>query len=363
MAKRASNPASGSVDRCVGDSIRSRRLALGMNEGDLDKAIDEPRGSVAKFERAAKVVGAHQLYNLSRALGVPPSFFFQELENTVPSADVPGPTVVEEARQFLRLYHAIRDMELRRSLYDLVKSVAEDPVMGTVNLSVLAGDDLPATIDTALDGTGMISRGGFHPGADDGLPADTGTVVLIGNAGGAMWEPFSRQKRDEPHPMDGWARRVLTETAGKLDARVLFPFDGPPYYPFQRWAQRAEPVFPSPIGALVHPEFGLWHAYRGAFLFSEKLDWPEPPPLPSPCDSCPDKPCTTTCPVGAVSENGYDVPACVEHLKSDEGEDCMGHTCLARYACPVGDDYPYRPEQARFHMEKFLQARRTPKER
>ena len=122
---------------------------------------------------------------------------------------------------------------------------------------------------------GLIVRGGFHPDTSDGVPGNPGTLVLIGNAGPAMWEVFAKEHRGGPDPLDAWTRTVLGGVAAKLGATALFPFDGPPYLPFQRWAMRAEAVFPSPIGPLIHPEYGLWHAYRGALAFAEALDLPE----------------------------------------------------------------------------------------
>src|SRR4030095_137820 len=41
-----------------------------------------------------------------------------------------------------------------------------------------------------------------------------------------------------------------------------------------RWAMRAEAVAPSPLGILIHPDYGLWHAYRGALAFAERLALP-----------------------------------------------------------------------------------------
>ena len=35
---------------------------------------------------------------------------------------------------------------------------------------------------------------------------------------------------------------------------------------------RAEGLKPSPIGILMHPQFGLWHAYRGALLFDVEIE-------------------------------------------------------------------------------------------
>ena len=227
--------------------------------------------------------------------------------------------------------------------------------------------DRLAAVESALEGAGLAPRGAFHPLADDGVPAlgdgrAAGTLVLAGNVGRAMWQAFSRARRaeDEPNPLDAWTRRVLTALAADLGGDALFPFGGPPYHPFQRWAQRAEPVHRSPIGPLIHPDYGLWHAYRGALAFAGRFDLPPRDERPSPCESCADKPCLATCPVGALTLDGYDVAACAGHIASPAGEDCMALSCRARRACPEGRDYTYGPDQSRFHMEAFLRARPAP---
>jgi hypothetical protein len=189
---------------------------------------------------------------------------------------------------------------------------------------------------------------------------EAGTVVLVGVVGGRCWDAFqaAEESRQSPHPLDRWSRRVVTGLAAELGAEALFPFGGPPFLPFLRWARRAEAVHPSPIGPLIHPDYGLWHAYRGALAFAECLDLPPADQRPSPCDSCADKPCLTTCPVAAFSQTGYDVPACIGHLLGDSGGDCLGGGCLARRACPVGVAFQYPPAQMGFHMRAFLAANR-----
>ena len=223
-------------------------------------------------------------------------------------------------------------------------------------------------IEDALAGTGLIVRGGFHPSAEDRdeipgdeISRDVETVVLIGNAGPAMWQAFAvattpEARSGDAHPLDGWTEEVLTEASGRLGAKALFPFTGPPYLPFQRWALRAGGAHVSPIGPLIDPEYGLWHAYRGALAFDTRFDLPPTSDDPSPCEACADKPCLSTCPVAALAPGDYDVPACVAHVGSAAGGECLGGGCLARRACPVGRDYAQEPEQARFHMEKFLVA-------
>lgn len=214
------------------------------------------------------------------------------------------------------------------------------------------------TIAEALRPLGLIARGGFEPVADDGVPGTPSCVVMVGNAGPQVWPVFEAVRIDGPNPMNRWTRAVLDDVAQRLGATPHYPFSGPPWLPFQRWAQRAEAVFPSPIGMLIHHDHGLWHAYRGALAFDHAIDGlPARDARPSPCESCADKPCLTTCPVAAFDGERYDVDVCAGHLRRAEGADCLDLGCRARRACPVGRDAVYLPAQARFHMDAFLGAR------
>ncbi len=173
-----------------------------------------------------------------------------------------------------------------------------------------------------------------------------------------MWSSFERGRMDEPNALDNWTWRtlegLLPEITNQFGAAVaLYPFGGVPYHPFQRWAMRAECVHQSPIGPLIHPEFGLWHAYRGALVLQDVLDLPARQEMPSPCDACRDKPCLHTCPVNAFSFDGYDTTSCADHLTTPEGDICLERGCLARRACPVGQGYAYDEAQTRFHMGVF----------
>ena len=206
----------------------------------------------------------------------------------------------------------------------------------------------------ALAAHGLILRGGFHPGGDEAELAGIGTVVLAGNAGPAMWRAFEPHMDAAPNPLDRWTRRVIEPIAQKLGAGAVFPF-GEPLWPFQRWARRAECLHPSPIGALIHPQYGLWHAWRAALLFDERLALPPRAETPSPCESCVDKPCLTACPVGAFSRAGYDVHACAGYL-SRPAADCLAIGCHARNACPVGGVWRYPAAQIGFHMAAFAHA-------
>ena len=215
----------------------------------------------------------------------------------------------------------------------------------------------------ALGAHGLILRGGFHPVPADDVPPLTGgravrTLMLAGHGGPAMWLAFQASSPAGTHPLDGWSREVLGGIARKFDGGALLPGDGPPYLPFQRWAIKADAVSPSPIGVLIHPDFGLWHGYRGALIFAETLALPPADERPSPCETCTDRPCLSTCPVGAFSTSGYDVPRCVDYLDTPAGVDCLEIGCRARRACPIGRDATYTREQAAFHMAAFHRTNR-----
>lgn len=212
----------------------------------------------------------------------------------------------------------------------------------------------------ALARHGLAPVGAFHPAEDDGLPEGTGTLVLVGARGVGLWRAFTATPEFadmRPDPLDRWSRRVIEGIAREAGARALFPFDGPPWLPFPRWAVRGEGARPSPVGMQVSPARGLWLSYRGALAFAGRLD------LPAirenhPCSGCP-APCLTTCPAGAFAGGTYDVDRCAAHVASPEGRACREGGCLVRHACPAGRAATPPAAQSAFHMSAFLRARRA----
>ncbi|MCL6709440.1 hypothetical protein M8R20_20845 [Pseudomonas sp. R2.Fl] len=214
-------------------------------------------------------------------------------------------------------------------------------------------------IETALRPNGLFARGVAVFGEGEGPLLSNGasarSVVLVGNAGGSLWAPFERWRRETAsgkieHPLDTWSKTVIGAVAARSGATAYFPSD-PPYQPFQQWAKRAEGLQASPLGILIHPKYGLWHGYRGALGFAAELPASKEAG-DHPCDTCPDRPCLTTCPVGAVRSDGFNVRDCRTHLAGPAGQaGCMTQGCLARNACPIGDGYRYSEGQIRFHMQ------------
>ncbi len=205
---------------------------------------------------------------------------------------------------------------------------------------------------SALENHGLQSMGGFAIAPDDDLPLASGTVLLVGPDEPRFWAVFSTsaQYRDGlADPLDRWSRAALEPIARAFGGHALYPFGGPPYHPFHTWALRTGRSWASPIGFLVHDQAGLFASYRGALVLPWAMDLTT---AERPCDTCPDQPCKTACPVNAFA-NGYDVDACKTYLRSAAGTDCMTRGCAARSACPVGQGRR-QPAQDAFHMEAFL---------
>lgn len=226
------------------------------------------------------------------------------------------------------------------------------------------GADHPlASIEARAAAVGLGVRGAFHPVGDVAqllarLAAPNGTCVLLGFTGSMQWPHFvsSVEANDGlPDPLDRWSRRLISALAQEFGAGELYP-SGEPRVPFQRLAAQAEPVHPSPIGLLIHPEWGLWHAYRGALLIRARLALPARRNAASPCSTCSGQPCLTACPVNAFGASGFSLRACVAHVTSAAGTECRERGCRTRRACPVGAEFRYPADQMRFHMDAFVRS-------
>ncbi len=217
------------------------------------------------------------------------------------------------------------------------------------------------SIERAIERAGLAPRGALRLNDAErvGALAPFRTLVLVGMIGERNWDAFeqSPEARDAaPDPLDRWSRRNLDGIARLIGAEVLYPFGGPPYWPFPSWARRAEPLWPSPLGMLIHSEYGLWHSYRGALALPEELAPASAPVGERPCETCSERPCMSACPVNAFTPDGYEVARCRAHVRSPDGRECRERGCLARRACPVGPTFAHKPRHTQFHMRAFLAA-------
>ena len=233
----------------------------------------------------------------------------------------------------------------------------------------------PQTITSLATNCGLSVRGGFTVGTDDKVPAfENGAVarslVLLGNTGSSIWSKFSTSPELQDgldNPLDRWSKRIGDALATEVGGVAYYPFGGPPYQPFIQWAQKAESLRPSKLGILLHPDYGLWHAYRLAIAFPDELvDVPVDAlwdhqvanqPHRHACDTCQDQPCYNACPVDAFANDHYDVNRCVRYLDANPRATCNHSGCMARMSCPEAEQYRYVQPHALFHISQFVKAR------
>ena len=125
------------VDVHVGSRIRMRRTLLGFSQEKLGDALALTFQQVQKYERGANRVGSSRLYEISRILDVPVSFFFDEMPNEVSAAGAVSSTEIgvaaqqdplakRETLELVRAYYRITDPRVRKRIFELMKAIAAD---------------------------------------------------------------------------------------------------------------------------------------------------------------------------------------------------------------------------------------------
>jgi transcriptional regulator with XRE-family HTH domain len=127
------------VDIHVGSRVRLRRTLLGLSQGKLGAAVGLTFQQIQKYERGANRIGGSRLYALSQILDVPVDFFFEDMPPEISGEGgrpVPGvtegmkeelsadPLAKRETLELVRAYYRIKGPNVRKRLYDLVKSLA-----------------------------------------------------------------------------------------------------------------------------------------------------------------------------------------------------------------------------------------------
>ena len=127
------------VDVHVGMQIRRRRWMMGMTQKQLGDAVGIKFQQIQKYETGANRVSASRLFEISQALDVPVSYFFDALddkaanENT-PAVEVAGPGddavpadlfYGKEALELVRCFYRWPE-EQRQRLFELTKSLTKE---------------------------------------------------------------------------------------------------------------------------------------------------------------------------------------------------------------------------------------------
>ncbi len=129
------------IDIHVGARARLRRNLLGMSQTDLGKAVGVTFQQVQKYEKGTNRIGASRLFNLSRVLDVPISFFFEDLSPAAAGAgrkrrargfsEAPAAAIDfdvlsrRETIKLIRAYYRVTDPQLRKRVLNLLEAVGK----------------------------------------------------------------------------------------------------------------------------------------------------------------------------------------------------------------------------------------------
>lgn len=133
------------VDVHVSLRMRQRRVLLAMSQTKLGDAVGLTFQQIQKYERGSNRMGSSRLFEFAKVLDVPVSYFFDEMPSNVLSgrpisgrgrkdfgeAGAPferekNPLIKRETLELVRAYYKIREGQVRRRIFEMVKAVGAD---------------------------------------------------------------------------------------------------------------------------------------------------------------------------------------------------------------------------------------------
>lgn len=127
------------IDAHVGSRIRARRGLLGMSQKDLGEKVGLTFQQIQKYERGANRIGSGRLFEFSKILGVPISYFFDEMSTDLKNyaekgakkgkpipASAPDAEVLDrrETLELVRTFYQIDDAVVRQRFLELMREAA-----------------------------------------------------------------------------------------------------------------------------------------------------------------------------------------------------------------------------------------------
>ena len=121
------------IDQHVGSRVRMRRLTLKLSQTALADGIGVTFQQVQKYEKGMNRLGASRLQQIAHILQVPVTFFFDAASPHPPSVaeDQPLTKLIDfmatrDGLILAKAFMRIGDVQLRRRIVDLVKSIVQN---------------------------------------------------------------------------------------------------------------------------------------------------------------------------------------------------------------------------------------------
>lgn len=123
------------IDTYVGARVRVRRKFLGMSQDNLASHLGLTFQQVQKYERGANRISASKLYEISVAMRVSISHFFEgysdagapdQFDDSRAERAVHDFLATGEGIDLATAFPGIRSLKVRKKLVELVRSLSED---------------------------------------------------------------------------------------------------------------------------------------------------------------------------------------------------------------------------------------------
>ena len=190
--------------------------------------------------------------------------------------------------------------------------------------------------------------------------ADHKRLLLIGHGGKRLWARLQARGMITADPVDHFSvsltRQFIHDYLDNSPVFWVYP-DTQYVVPLQKLGEAAGWSSRSPLGSGISPRYGVWFAYRAAFLIDADLPLVFEVPASSPCDSCERKRCVSACPAGAIRSDAVDTKLCAHHRLRFQSP-CT-ERCLARLACPFLPGHRYTESQLKYHYRQSLETLRA----
>ncbi|MDC9701155.1 MAG: helix-turn-helix transcriptional regulator [Alphaproteobacteria bacterium] len=131
MQKKLPHP----VDVHVGGRVRLRRALLKMSQERLASSLGLTFQQIQKYEKGSNRIGASRLWDISKTLNTPISYFYEglavSLERSKGLAEDEQHDYITEfyqssdGLQLVRAFIGIKDPRIRRNIAQFVRSMAE----------------------------------------------------------------------------------------------------------------------------------------------------------------------------------------------------------------------------------------------
>lgn len=123
--------ASHPVDSYVGSRLRARRMILGISQESLGELVGVTFQQIQKYERGYNRIGSSRLYEFSKILNVPVSFFFEDIPDNSNASSKPDAYDAvtddpdnKETLALVRAFKSIKDPMVKRRFIALLRAVS-----------------------------------------------------------------------------------------------------------------------------------------------------------------------------------------------------------------------------------------------